>query len=204
VWDALDEEYRFTHAVLWYRPFVNQSSLPFVIHFERDPRWVLVYLDDRAAVYLKTVPENASIIERCRYRFVTPRDLYTSDVLQRTPRAQLSDVVGELNRLSASDPESIQARLVLAQVYIGVYRFDDALGLLRSTMTTEPHAYRPHEVLAALYARQEKWAEAGRELETAIALYGVTPPTLDYRTLADVFEKAGDMGKANRYRKLIK
>jgi hypothetical protein len=204
VWDALDEEYRFTHAVLWYRPFVNQSSLPFIVHLEHDPRWALVYLDDRAAVYLKAVPENLSIIERCRYRLVTPRDLYTSDVLQRTPRAQLSDVVGELNRLAASDPESIQARLVLAQIYIGVYRFDDAQALLRSTMATEPHAYRPHEVLAALYARQEKWAEAGRELETAVALYGVTPPTLDYRTLADVFEKAGDTGKADRYRKLIK
>ena len=54
-----------------------------------------------------------------------------------------------------------------------------ALTLLRGTMVTEPRAYRPHSVLAALYARQEKWADAGREMETAIDLAGLEADRFD-------------------------
>jgi hypothetical protein len=201
VWDGLDGEYHFTHAVLWYAPFVSSPPLPYIRHLERDPAtWALVYLDDRSAVYLKRTPENALTIRHFQYTLVTPLDLYTGDVIVRTPRAQLADLEQELIRLAAADPESIQARLLLAQIYIQVYRHDDALTLLRGTITAQPRAYRPHAVLAALYVRQEKWADAGREFETAIGLAGDSGARFDYTYIADVFEKAGNPGTAAAYR----
>ena len=150
----------------------SSPPLPYVRHVEHDPAWALVYLDDRTAVYLKRTVENAAAIARHEYRLVTPLDLYSGDVIARTPRARFADLEQELIRLAAADPGSIQARLLLAQIYIQVYRHDNALTLLRGTMTTEPRAYRPHALLASLYARQEKWADAGREFETAIDLAG--------------------------------
>src|SRR5581483_6136626 len=126
------------------------------------------------------------------------------DVIARTPRAMYGDLQQELARLAAADADSIQARLLLAQLYILVYRHDDALALLRSTLATEPRAYRPHAVLAALYAREEKWADAGREFETAIRLAGVEADRFDYGYVADIFEKAGDPGKAAAYRRRVK
>jgi hypothetical protein len=201
VWQGLDREYQFTHAVLWYAPFVHSPPLPYIRHVEHDPAWVLVYLDDRTAVYLKHTIENAAAIARHQYRLVAPLDLYNGDVIARTPRARFAELEQELIRLAAADPDSIQARLLLAQLYIQVYRHEDALTLLRGTMVTQPRAYRPHALLAALYARQEKWAEAGREFETAIDLAGVTAARFDYNYVAEVFEKAGDPAKAAAYRR---
>lgn len=201
VWNGLDREYHFTHAVLWYAPFVESPPLPYIRHLEHDPAWALVYLDDLTAVYLKRTVENAGTIARHQYRLVTPLDLYSGDVIARTPRARFADLEQELTRLAAADPNSIQARLLLAQIYIEVYRHEDALTLLRGTMATAPRAYRPHALLAALYARQEKWADAGREFETAIDLAGVTAVRFDYNYLAEVFEKAGDPVKAAAYRR---
>jgi predicted Zn-dependent protease len=155
----------------------------------------------RTAVYLKRTLENAAAITRHQYRLVTPLDLQSGDVIARTPRAQLAGLEQELIRLAAAAPNSIQARLLLAQIYIQVYRDDDALTLLRATMTTAPRAYRPHAILAAWYARQEKWADAGREFETAIDLAGVTAVRFDYHYVAEVFEKAGDPVKAAAYRR---
>jgi uncharacterized protein HemY len=86
-------------------------------------------------------------------------------------------------------------------MYVLVYRHEDALTLIRGTMATEPRAYRPHALLAGLYARQEKWADAGREFETAIDLAGVTAERFDYNYLAEIFEKAGDPVKAAAYRR---
>ena len=200
VWSGLDRDYQFTHAVVWYAPFVTSPPLPYIRHLERDATWALVYLDDRTAVYLRRTSENALTIRHFEYRLVTPLDLYTGDVIARTPRAQLSELVEELTRLAATDPDSIQARLLLAQIYIQVYRDDDALRLVQATMATQPRAYRPHALLASLYARQEKWADAGREFETAIDLAGDSGARFDYAYIAEIFDKAGDPAKAARYR----
>jgi hypothetical protein len=200
-WDALDREYHFTHAVVWYAPFVQTPPLPYVRHLEHDPGWALAYLDDRTAVYLKRTAGNAEAIARDQYTLVTPLDLYTGDVITRTPRARYADLEQELTRLASADSTSIQARLLLAQLYILVRREEDALILLRGTMTTEPRAYRPHALLAAMYAQQEKWADAAREFETAIDLAGVAAARFDYNYVAEVFERAGDPAKAAAYRR---
>src|SRR5262245_16697334 len=118
IWNGLDREYHFTHAVVWYAPFVMSPSLPYIRHLEHDPDWALVYMDDRTAVYLRETCENAATIAHYQYKLVTPVDLYTGDVIGRTPRARLGDLVEELTRLAAADPDSIQARLLLAQIYI--------------------------------------------------------------------------------------
>jgi hypothetical protein len=199
-WDDLDAMYHFTHAVLWYRPFVSTPALPYVTRLARDPQWALGYLDDRVAVYLKRTPENAPIIARRHFALVTPRDLYTSDVLTRTPRAQWRALEEELRALVDADALSIQARLVLAQLYIVAYRHDDARRLVDEAMAIEPRAYQPHEVLGALFAKQARWADAGRELETAMDLAGESASRVDAAALADIFEKAGNRQKAQDYR----
>ncbi len=201
VWDGLDREYGFTHAVLWFAPYVFRPPLPYIRHLEHDPAWALVYLDDRTAVYLKHVAANANVIDRDQYRLITPMDLYTGEVIARTPRARYGDLERELVRLVAADADSIQARLLLAQMYIQVYRHDDALALLRQAIAIQPRAYRPHTLLAALYAHQEKWADAGREFEIAIDLAGADAARFDYAYVADVFEKAGNPAKAAAYRR---
>jgi hypothetical protein len=199
-WTGLDNQYGFTHAVLWYAPFVDRTPLPYVAHLEQNPAWALVYLDDWTAVYLKNTAENRPIVDRHRYVHVRPADLYTYDVLQRTRRAELASLVDELNRLVAEAPASIQARLLLSQIYIQVYRDADAVQLLQDAMKTEPHAHRPHLVLSALYARQEHWADAAREFERAVDLAGPSGASFDYAYLADLFMKAGDPAKAGAYR----
>jgi hypothetical protein len=201
VWDGLDREYHFTSAVVWYAPFVQSGALPYIRHLEHDPDWVLAYIDDRSAVYLKRTPGNASAIGRDQFTLVTPLDLYTGDVIARTPRARYATLEQELSRLAAADPTSIEARLLLAQLYILVYRHEDALRLLRGAMMTEPRAYRPHAVLAAMYASEEKWADAGREFETAINLAGAAAARFDYNYVADVFAKAGEPAKAAVFRR---
>lgn len=201
VWNGLDREYAFTHAVLWYAPYVPSPPLPYIRHLEGDAAWALVYLDDRTAVYLKRTAGNAAVIGRHEYRLLTPLGLQSGEIVARTPRARFADLEQELIRAAAADADSIQARLLLAQIYIQVYRHDEALTLLRAAMATAPRAYRPHALLGSLYARQEKWTDAGREFETAIALAGDSAARFDYAYLAEIFDKAGDPARAAAYRR---
>jgi hypothetical protein len=196
-WNGLDREYHFTHAVLWYAPWSRARR--FLHPPPRTRPGLGTRLPGRSdGRHLKRTVENAGAIARHECRMVTPLDLYSGDVIARTPRAGFAELQQELIRLAAADPDSIQARLLLARSHPGLSArggADAAAGHDGDRAARLSSARAPRGVVRAA----GEVGRRGREFETAIDLAGVTAARFDYNYVAEVFEKAGDPVKAAAY-----
>ncbi len=79
----------------------------------------------------------------------------------------------ELERAVEKDPDSSQLKYILANMYLGLGRVDEARGLLEEAVRLNPDHAPSHALLGKIYAqsREEGMRErAVRELERAVAL----------------------------------
>lgn len=83
--------------------FPNDIHLPLIRYFYQDPLWKVVYFDEFALIFLKDVPENASLIKRYEIRLQDwrpqPPDFLKLGVALRFPwpyldRARMLDALG--------------------------------------------------------------------------------------------------------------
>lgn len=199
-WQELEKRYDLTYAVLSHYLFADDADLPVFGHLETNPHWVLVYLDDWTAVYVKDIPEHRTLIERNRYALLRPSNLERGAILNALTSEQAPLLERELLRMMQESPESLEPRLVLARLYASAGLLRDASQVLREAMKQWPRRYEPVELLAAVYAAQQRWAEAAALYEEALARAGDAIEGVDYSALADIFEKAEDTVKAARYR----
>lgn len=199
-WRSLEQKYHFTHAVLYYDPTTDIHPLPYIGLLQEDPTWVLTYLDDWMAVYLKVTPAQQEVIARDRYTLLTPEVLQTGSILDQLTGDQGKTLERELLRAIKESPDSLKPRLLLARLYALAHLNRDAASLLLDASQRFPGRYEPVELLAGLFAAEEHWAEAGALYEKAVELAGDDAAGIDYAALADVFERAGDAAKAALYR----
>ncbi len=68
VWDGYVERYGISCAIIDREPDYTTR------HLDDSLDWALVFFDDRAMVYLRTVPKNRPLIERYRYRYIRPAE----------------------------------------------------------------------------------------------------------------------------------
>lgn len=199
-WKALEERYHLTVAVLSHYLVAEDGEIPFFGHLGERPDWALVYLDDWTAVYLKDTPENRPTIARTRYALVTPKNLENGAIVDAITSPQAGTLERELLRMIAESPESLEPRLVLARLYIAGALPREAKRILQEAAHQWPRRYEPLELLAAIYAVEGRWDEAGATYEAALARAGDGIAGVDYAALADIFQKAGDPAKAAHYR----
>lgn len=200
-WQTLDDRYSFTHALLYYDPFTDTDSFPYINHLSTNPDWTLVYLDDWTALYLKNSAEHAALIESYRYTLLTPLRLERRTLEGITTPEQARVLETELKRVLTHQPNSLKARWLLAHLYTNASLYDDAENLLQQAIELHPRRYVSFELLGLLFVAQEKWKEAGETLEHAAEVAGQQAEGFNYAYLAEIFAKAGDNKKAAYYKK---
>ncbi|HOE27312.1 MAG TPA: hypothetical protein PK696_06420 [bacterium] len=112
VWDGYVERYGISCAIIDREPDYTTR------HLDDSPDWALVFFDDRAMVYLRTVPKNRPLIERHRYRYIRPAEPRFAylDPLLADP-AIASAVTAELRRSLGDERWNLNTRLMLGYCY---------------------------------------------------------------------------------------
>lgn len=196
----LEERYGFTTLVIEHG-WTNRGSTEFTF-LKEDPLWALVFLDDWAAVYVKRTPEHQSLIARREYRLLTPHAFTDGSILTEVPTAQWQELQQELLRVIAPDPRGIFGLLRLAELAASTGAFEPAMTAIAEVIRRAPERYEPYALAARITAAQEEWAQAGAYYEQAITRTRGLDLTLNYAQIADVFERAGEAGKAEKYRRM--
>lgn len=83
-------------------------------HFPRQD-WALVYWDDDAMIFARRSPENLAAIARLEYRAVQPEDWRYILAGVLAGQVEPGPVLADLERKVREDPDSVRARLLLAQ-----------------------------------------------------------------------------------------
>ena len=200
LWAQLEQTYGFTLAVVDFIGIGN-PNLPFVQHLDRNPQWALVYLDDWVAVYLKRGLPNESHIERLGYKIITPSELEfgLGPLQKKGDPVLLQGAKMELERLVREAPRAMKGRIVLAQLCLREGQADQALRLAQELIAIHPSSTNAFEILGMGFAAKGEWAMAGVALEKAIALAPANGPAINYNFIADIFAKAGNKAKWNKY-----
>lgn len=195
-WDELCRRYRFDYAVIDLTLRSKLSFFPYQVHLADDPHWKLVYLDDWVAVYLKDTPENAPVIRRFEYRLLSPQGLAGNALLRSTPRQSVPLLEAELQRAVRDNPVAVQAKLLLALLYLDSKRLEQALPLLEEARKAQPLRAAVHQVLWLAYETKKDWAKAALSCRSYLDLASHSPA--EYQRAGDFFARAGDMSMAKR------
>lgn len=201
VWRALEEEYGFTVAVIHVEPYTDINPIPYTGHLGSNPGWALVYTDDWTAVYLKDVPAQRDAIERLRYRLVTPERLAHQQLPEHLSLEDASALERELTRAAADNLRSIDALLLLAQMYRRAGFTQEASLAVSAALSRRPGSYRPYEARALIAMEMKDWQAAAEAFSSMLGKAGPIAQTIRYDIVADVFEHANRPLQAWWYRR---
>ena len=199
-WREIQEQYQFTYAVVEYKADPKQgSALPYIMNLAADPSWILVYIDDWAAVYVRDLPQYTDVIARKAYHLLSPNALEFSNTIDTLSPDKWPQAETELLRVAKESPLSIKPRLILGDHYLQTKRFDEAQTVALQALDAEPYRPEIYELLGRISAERQDWAQAGAYLERAVALSSGDGPGINYDYLAMIFSKAGEGDKAEKY-----
>lgn len=203
VWNRIENKYGITYAVIEY-PLVSGASaendLPYVVHLSRNTDWVLVYIDDKVAVYLKDSAENKTIITKHGYSILTPENIEFGKVFDGLKKDDVVKAEQELERAAESSATGIKAKLLLSHHYTEVDNTAKAQEFAYAAIEAQPYRPEAFEALGIALAGQQQWTQAGVALEKSISLTGGVGLPINYNYLADIFTNAGDVAKSSYYR----
>jgi tetratricopeptide (TPR) repeat protein len=190
----LESEYGFTVALL---DLADAKTGTITYAGSLDSSWVLVYIDDAVAAYVKDVPAHADVIARLRYRILTPENFTSGKVLGGI--TDFAPVITELTRAAAQAPGSFQARLLLGRALVAQGNLTDASSAAAEAVTLRPDDYRGYELFGLMYARAGEYGKAETAFNEAISRLSSKEagPLKEY--VARIFEGVGEEQRAKRY-----
>jgi tetratricopeptide (TPR) repeat protein len=185
---------------------VSRNSLR-MAYIDEDPRWVLVYWDNVAEVFVRRGGRHAGLAADHEYRLTRAEPDLSYLTAYRGDRETWSRAVGELKRAAADNPENTWAWLGLAQETraAGPPAVRDRLEALTHLVALLPaqpatgglHAERAEVLLQ--FGRSDEAAAAARE---ALRLDGSLLPAR--WVLAVAAERRGDWAEArDQYRGIL-
>lgn len=203
-WRSLVDKYAIDSAVIYYSPYIRLSPSPYISILDTDGQWIPVYLDDDAAVYLRAT-NNIDRVNALGYRALSPSILANPFSVTTLDPAILPTLEREARRAINESSNSMRAQIVLAYLLTLQRRDGEALGALDAAEKMKPYRYEPLEARGILLAQQGDWSNALDAFQRAIELAGGEKEiSLQYQTLADIAEKAGDARAAENYRRKVR
>ena len=182
-WNALDQEYEFTHAVIYYNPQTQMDPLPYTDLLDAHPEWHLVYLDDWAAVYRSAgIPTHIQTI--------TPKILENQIIPEEMGQQDFQIMQSELNHIIRMQPKGVKARLYLAKLYTALQAYDEAEVLLRDALAVQPQNFRIYLGLMKLRMEQGRWSDAWEYLQTAKSKAGYSGISVNTDLVEQIRAKA--------------
>jgi len=105
---------------------------------------------------------------------------------------RLPEAVAEAQRAVERDPLSVSANLALSSVYSLSHQDDRAIAQLRRVIEIDPNDARGHELLSGVYEQKRMYAEAIKEYQKAMSLWGA--PSAQLTSLERAYEQSGPEG----------
>jgi len=109
LWNELDSEYNFTHAVIYYSLEGDRNPMPYIDMLQSNSKWSLQYLDDWSAVYTKDATRNT-------YAQITPRMLYATTMPEEITLGNLRILEQEVLRIIEQSPSSKKAPAYIKEI----------------------------------------------------------------------------------------
>ena len=184
VWTELEQEHKFTHAVIYYDVQADGEVIPYTDVLDEARGWSLVYLDDYAAVYVKDRPDISPIT------LINPYMLHHQVMPEAMTNEQFNALQSELNFMIDSRPDSIKPRLYLARLYMLIGAFEPSEVLLQKALIHQPNNYRIYISMAQLHMEKEEWPQALYYLKKAKRKAGFTGVQLNDDLIKTVEERA--------------
>ncbi len=150
-----------------------------------------------SAIALKRGQRDQALIEIHRALELEPsRAAFHEDLalLQAGDPTKTSSVEDELKRSIALDPKSVNAKLLLAALYLKNSRWQEAEQLSRDAVATDPKSLSARGALAQVFLKQGNQAKAEEAMRQASKDLADNPQGV--RMLADYFAGSGQMDKA--------
>lgn len=188
IWNALDQEYNFSHAVIYYSPQVQMDPMPYTDLLDAHPQWSLAYLDDWAAVYRKTTDRSAGI--PTSIDFISPKILENQTIPEQLSNQQFQQIQEELNNMIRIRPDGVKPRIYLAKLYTAVQAYDEAEVLLGEALAVQPQNFRIYLGLMKLRMEQGRWDDAWRYLKTAKSKAGYSGLSINQDLVDQLKQKA--------------
>ena len=102
----------------------------------------------------------------------------------------ITDAIGKLETLVASNPREYHARLLLSKMLQGMKRSDEALQLQKESLEHDPYNPRIHYEIGSLYLELDQLAEARTALQASLDIEPQQPNA--YLKLGQIALKTGD------------
>jgi hypothetical protein len=114
-WRELDARYRFDYALLSRRYTEEYGLLDLV---DEDPAWKVVFVDDVAAVYVRTEGTLAAVADSFAYRLLTGGRARTTALIERAMRdpALRVALTTELERQAKETSRNLYGRQLLRAI----------------------------------------------------------------------------------------
>lgn len=200
LWKKITDEYDITYAVIDFRASPLQLPFPYISHLAADPAWKLVYIDDRAAVYVRDIPDNKDLIARKAYTLLTVDGFAYGSVLDTTATTDIPALEAELRR-QIEKSTGVTGHILLAQLLLSQRRPAEAVEILKQASMRDPYRIQVQELLAEAYANSEEWMYAAQTLEHVLSLSQLerVPPRINRQAIAEFYTMAGVPWKAAPY-----
>lgn len=199
-WKIIEDKYDLSYAVIDYMAIAKVGRAGYSAHLDKNESWKLVHLDDWTGVYVKNIPEYAPLIDANAYKLLTPINIDKGAVLDEMTAENKAAVMRELERAIAGNSDGVKARILLARIYISDGIFEKGKILLDEVRRVQSHLADTYQLLGTIAIAQQQWVEAAGYYDQMLNRTGKAYPQINYRAVADVYEKAGHPLKAAFYR----
>ncbi len=200
LWKKITDDYDIAYAVIDFRASPLQLPFPYISHLTADPSWILVYLDDRAAVYVRDIPANRNLIARKKYHILSVDGFAYGSVLDTVATTDMSLLEAELRR-QIEESTGVTGHILLAQLLLSQKQPAEAIEVLKQATVRDPYRIQTQELLGEAYANNEEWLYAAQTLEHVLTLSRLeqVPPRINRQAIAEFYTMAGVPWKAAPY-----
>jgi len=193
-WKEMDRRWRFDYVLLNRIPVEGERLLDVL---DADRQWALVFLDDRAALWVRRSNPMFPRVARDEYRLVPAGAARLQDLQARWTRDTTfaGDVAVELHRMAASSPRSAAALNLLGRVELARGHVPEARAALeRAVGPDQERAPGAHGMLALIAMIENRPAAAVEESRREIA---ASPRRRGlHAMLARAYTRLGDVANA--------
>lgn len=168
-----------------------------------DPKWILIYWDEVARIYVRDIPRNQDIINSYGHRVMTNPIDFNYESLKDAVNRGVEDRLGlELRKDIESDPQNSKALYWLGMLYYETGREEDSIAAWEKVVRIRPDA-NTFSNIGNLFAEKGLYAKAIEYYKKAVANDKQFAEA--YYNLGNAYELMGDKSQAaTAYRKFIK
>ncbi|MFI5370866.1 MAG: tetratricopeptide repeat protein [Candidatus Eisenbacteria bacterium] len=199
-WHDLDARYRFDWALIRRRPYLDDRLVEFL---DADTSYVLVFLDDAAALWVRHGGPTAVLADSFGYRVLPAGTERLGALTARidTDTALTSALIRELERESAGSPWHAMAESRLGSLALAHGDLSSARMHLERALASDPAQSRAHERLGLVALAEGRGRDALAEFETEMRLGPM--PEAEFR-LGQAWQAIGDRARAREhYRRAV-